>query len=272
MARLRMPTLRNLRPRRVGTDERLAVHEHLDELRRRLFVALTALIVAFIAMYVVHTQLLDVLLWPLPEDNRELLTLSPTEPFMTVLKVSFFAALLVALPVCLYQLYAFVIPAVADQARKKMLLVVAGVSALFLAGVAFTYFVVANVALDWLLGFGGDQFVTQLRAADYIGFVMMLLLGGGLLFEVPVAMLALARMGVVTGDQFRRNRRIALVVIAVIAAALPGGDPISMLLLMAPQLVLYEVGIRLAMRFGSTPIWERETWVSDEEPAAPQQP
>jgi sec-independent protein translocase protein TatC len=255
------------RLRRVAPDDRLSVVEHLDELRQRIVVSVLALVVAFVAMYVVHERLLDALQWPLPADHDQLVTFSPTEPFMTVLKVVFYASILIALPIWLYQLYAFVIPAVAHQSRRKSLMVVAGVSSLFLAGVAFGYFVVLPVALNWLLGFGDDTFLVQLRAGEYYGFITTMLLGSGLLFEVPIAMLALARMGVLTAEVYKRQWRVAIVVIAVIAAILPGGDPFSMLLLMVPQVLLYILGIWLAQTFGSTPLWRREAWAADESEA-----
>ena len=214
-----------------------------------------ALVIAFAGMYAVHDSLLAILTWPLPDDAGQLITLSPTEPFFTVLKVSFWAAVLVALPVWLYQVYAFVIPAVADQSRRMTIAVVTALSGLFMAGVAFGYVVVLPVALNFLVGFGGDNFNTQLRAGDYFSFATSLLLASGLMFEVPIAMAALARMGVASATLYRRQWRVALVAIALLAAILPGGDPFSMLLLMIPQIVLYAVGIALAARFGQAPLW-----------------
>jgi len=262
-----MARLRGMTPRRVGRDERLSVVEHLDELRRRVIVCVATLLLAFAVAYGFHEQLLDILEWPLPERYKEtgLITLSPTEPFFTVLKVCFWAAILAALPVWLYQLYAFVIPAVQDQPRRRMLVIVAGASALFLGGVAFGYFVVLPVALQFLLDFGGDSFLTQVRAGEYFGFVTTLMLGAGIMFEVPVAMLALARIGVTTADFYVRHWRVAIVLIAALAAILPGGDPFSMLLLMIPQIVLYLLGIWLARRFGGPPLWARDAWAAEEE-------
>jgi len=262
-----MARLRGMTPRRVGRDERLSVVEHLDELRRRVIVCVATLLLAFAVAYGFHEQLLDILEWPLPERYKEtgLITLSPTEPFFTVLKVCFWAAILAALPVWLYQLYAFVIPAVQDQPRRRMLMIVAGASALFLGGVAFGYFVVLPVALQFLLDFGGDSFLTQVRAGEYFGFVTTLMLGAGIMFEVPVAMLALARIGVTTADFYVRHWRVAIVLIAALAAILPGGDPFSMLLLMIPQIVLYLLGIWLARRFGGPPLWARDAWAAEEE-------
>ena len=262
-----MARLRAMTTRRVGRDDRLSVVEHLDELRNRVLISVAALLVAFGVAYGFHEQLLEALEWPLPERYKDtgLITLSPTEPFFTVLKVCFYTAILAALPVWLYQLYAFVIPAVQDQPRRRMLIVVAGASFLFVAGVAFGYFVVLPVALDFLLGFGGDSFLTQVRAGEYFSFVTTLMLGAGLMFEVPVAMLALARIGVTSAEFYIRHWRVAIVLIAALAAILPGGDPFSMLLLMIPQLVLYALGIWLAKRFGGPPLWAREAWAGDDD-------
>lgn len=259
-----------MRVRRVGREDRLSVVEHLDELRNRVVVSLVALLVAFAVAYAFHDELLELLEWPLPEryEDTGLITLSPTEPFFTVLKVCAYAAVLAALPVWLYQLYAFVIPAVQDQPRRRMLLVVAGASSLFVAGVAFGYLIVLPVALDFLLGFGDDVFLTQVRAGEYFGFVTTLMLASGLMFEVPVAMLALARLGVTSAEFYIRHWRVAIVLIAALAAILPGGDPFSMLLLMIPQILLYVLGIWLAKRFGRPPLWAREAWAADDDDAA----
>ncbi|WP_217915452.1 twin-arginine translocase subunit TatC [Miltoncostaea marina] len=229
--------------------------EHLGELRRRLIVAALALAIAFAGMYAVHDALIDLLTRPLPADAGRLVTLSPTEPLLTTLKVSFWAAVLLALPVWLYQLYAFAVPAVGDQRRRVALAVVAAVSALFAAGVAFGYLVVLPVALEFLVGFGGDAFDPQLRAGDYLGFATTMLLASGLMFEVPAAMTALSLMGVTSARMYRSGWRVALVAIAAVAAVLPGGDPVSMALLMVPQVALYAVGVALSARFGREPAW-----------------
>ncbi len=249
--------------RRVRPDEELSVVEHLDELRRRIIVAISSLIVGFVVAYVFHVPLFKFLAGPLPGDNTKLVTLAPTEGLFTVLKVCFWAALILALPLCLYQLYAFVLPAIAEQPRRRMLLVVAAVSLLFLGGASFGFFVVLPVALDFLLSFGGDLFTNELRAGDYYGFVTSLMLGTGLMFEMPIAMLAFARLGVVTATQYRKQWRIAIVAIAAVAAIMPGGDPLSMMLLMIPQLGLYVLGIWLATMFGQPAPWKRDLWADD---------
>lgn len=247
--------------KRAQRNEKMPLVAHLDELRRRLVVSIVALVVAFGGLYFVNGWLIEVLAAPLPAKyENNLITLSPTEPFFTTLKVVFWASILASLPIWLYQAYAFVVPAVGDQSRKRSLIVVAGVASLFAGGVAFGYFVVLPVALDFLLSFGEGDFNTQVRAGEHFSFVTTLLLASGLLFEVPVAMLAFARLGVVTAEMYRKNWRIALVAIAALAAILPGGDPLSMLLLMVPQILLYILGIWLASMFGGPPLWDRDTW------------
>jgi sec-independent protein translocase protein TatC len=119
------------------------------------------------------------------------------------------------------------------------------------AGVLFGYFVVLKPALSFLLNFNADQFTTALRARDYFSFVGLSLLAIGLLFQVPVGILGLTRLGVVTPDQLRRNRRFAIVGIAILAALLPTIDPVTLILEMIPLLVLYEVSILLAKAFGT---------------------
>lgn len=257
------------RLRRVDHDQRVAIHDHLHELRGRILISVGALLVAFFGAYAVHNWLLAQILRPLPDGFQRLATFSPTEPFFTVLKICFAAAIIVALPVWLYQLYAFVAPAAGRQSRRMSLIIVAGVASLFLVGVAFGYFVVLPVALKFLVGFGGDNFNVQLRAGEYISFSLTMMLAAGLMFEVPMAMVALGRMGVVTVSMLRKNRRFAIVIAAVLAALLPGGDPISMLLLMAPQIVLFEFGILLVKAFGQEkPLWERGAWANDDDATA----
>jgi sec-independent protein translocase protein TatC len=248
--------------RTVAPDERLSIVDHLDELRRRLVVSAVAVVGAFAAAYVFRDAILRLLTRPLPPKQHHLglVTLSPTEPFITIMEVCLWTAILIALPVLLYQVYAFVIPAVGRHSRRRMLAIVAAVSLLFLAGVAFGYYLVLPIALKFFLGFGGSQFTSQVRAQDYFGFVATLLFATGLTFEVPLAMATFARLGLVTPAMYRKQWRLAIVGIAAIAAFLPSGDPFSMLLVMVPMMGLYVVGIWLASVFGRPLVWRRNPW------------
>jgi sec-independent protein translocase protein TatC len=124
---------------------------------------------------------------------------------------------------------------------------------LFLAGVAFAYFVVMPAAIQFLLNFNDAQFNTFVRAKEYFGFFGLTLLSMALLFQIPIVMLSLTRLEIVSPGFFAENRRYAIFIISVVAAALPGGDPVSMILIMLPLIVLYEASIVVARRFGAPP-------------------
>jgi sec-independent protein translocase protein TatC len=237
------------RVRPVAHEDRLTVVEHLDELRNRIVVCLAALGVAFALCFWQSDVLLDVATEPLPSDHDRLLTFGVTEPFTTTVTVAAYGALILALPVLLYQLYAYVLPAFSRAERRVVLPIMLLAPFLFAAGVAFAYFVVLPPATDFLLGFNDERFQVEVRARDYYGFFSMTMLAGGLVFQLPLALIALTRLGIVSVDQLRANRRYAYLGLAVLAAALPGVDPISMLIEMVPLLALYELSILLARLF-----------------------
>jgi sec-independent protein translocase protein TatC len=177
-------------------------------------------------------------------------TLRVGEPFSTTLVVSLYFALLISLPLILYQLYAFILPAFSPHERRIALPLMAMVPFLFVAGVVFGYFVVLPPAVRFLQNFNSDSFNVLVQASDFYKFEVLALLGIGLLFQMPVGILAATRLGLVTPRQLRRNRRYAFLVIAVVAMLLPGTDPVTMLIAMAPLLVLYELSILLASVVG----------------------
>jgi sec-independent protein translocase protein TatC len=239
--------LRRQRP--VGHEDRLTLVEHLDELRTRIVIAVFAFVVALGLCFWQNHQLLKIINDPLPKGTKPI-TLSPTEPFTTTLTVAAYAALLIALPVILYQLYAFVLPAFSPREKKVAMPLLLMVPVLFIAGAVFAYFVIVPAALTFLLNFNDHQFNTQIRARDYYSFVLLTLVAAGIVFQVPVGILGLTRLGIVTTQMLKRNRRYAYLACAVIAALLPGVDPVSMLIEMVPLVVLYELSILLSVAFG----------------------
>ena len=179
--------------------------------------------------------------------SNQPITLGVAEPFTTTLKVSFYAGLLLALPLLLYQAYAFVLPAFTPHERRVALPLMLMVPILFLGGVAFGYYVVLDRAIAFLQNFNDDAFDINVQARDYYGFVVFFLAGIGLLFQVPVGVLAVTRTGLVTTGQLRRNRGYVILAIAVLAAvATPTPDPITMTLAMGPLVVLFELSIWLS--------------------------
>jgi len=239
------------RVRAVSHDDRLTVIEHLDELRTRIVVCVLVFGVALALCFWQNHLLLDIATGPLPADHDELLTFGVTEPFTTTLAVSTYGALILSMPIWIYQLYAYVLPAFSEAERRVVLPLLLAAPILFLFGVAFAYFVVMPAAVNFLLDFNEAQFNTQLRARDYLSFFSTTMLAGGLVFEMPLAILAVTRLGIVRVEQLRENRRYAYLAIAIVAAALPGVDPVSMLIEMVPLLVLYELSILLARAFGT---------------------
>jgi sec-independent protein translocase protein TatC len=238
------------RVRAVSHEDRLTLVEHLDELRNRLIVCIVVFGVALALCFWQNHLLLEIASGPLPDQHERLLTFGVTEPFTTTLTVSVYGALILSLPLALYQLYAYVLPAFSEAERRIVLPILLLFPVLFLAGIAFAYFVVMPAAVNFLLSFNDTQFNVQVRARDYYSFFSMTELACGLIFQMPLAIVAVTRLGIVRVEQLSENRRYAYLVIAIVAAALPGVDPVTMLIEMVPLLVLYELSILLARAFG----------------------
>jgi sec-independent protein translocase protein TatC len=234
----------------IDHEDRLSIVEHLDELRTRLIVCALVFAVAFGLCLWQNHFLLDIANNPLPDKVDEPITLSPTEAFTTTMTVSAYFAILLSLPIILYQLYAFVLPAFTPREKKVARPLLLLIPFLFIAGVVFCYFVVLRGALAFLLDFNSDEFQNEIRARDYYSFVALTEIAMGLLFQVPVVILALTKLGITTPEKLRKNRRYAILVIAIVAALLPTIDPVTMLLEMVPLLVLFELSILLASAFG----------------------
>jgi sec-independent protein translocase protein TatC len=238
------------RVKAVSHEDRLTLVEHLDELRSRLIVCIVVFGAALALCFWQNHLLLEIAQGPLPDDHDQLITFGVTEPFTTTLTVSAYGAIVLSLPIVLWQLYAYVLPAFSEAERRVILPILLLFPLLFLAGIAFAYFIVLPAALNFLLDFNDGQFNIQLRAREYYGFFSMTEIALGLIFQLPLAILAVTRLGIVSVEQLSKNRRYAYLVIAIVAAALPGVDPITMLIEMVPLLVLYELSILLARVLG----------------------
>jgi sec-independent protein translocase protein TatC len=181
---------------------------------------------------------------PVPQSEK-LVTLGIGEPFTTTLTVVFFFALIVSLPIVLFELYGFILPALKPSERRAVRPLLAAIPFLFAAGVLFGYFVVLPAALRFLVNFNSSEFNILVQAGPYYQFAATVLLAMGLVFQVPVAILGATRAGIVTPKQLRHGRRYAIVACAAIAAFLPG-DAVTLLLETVPLYVLYEASILLA--------------------------
>lgn len=238
--------MRRVFPRRLSHGEEATLVEHLGELRTRLLISLVSVAVAFAAIFPFRDHLITWLREPLPDDKR-LITIGVAEPFTTSFKVCLFAAAAVALPVLLYQLWSFLAPAMEEHVQRVVSSLVLFATALFAGGVAFAYFILLPRAIDFLTSFDDDLYDIEIRASYYFSFVSLALFGMGLVFELPIFVLALVRLQILTSDRLRRNRRMGWFLAVVVAVLLPTVDLVSLALEVAPILILFELSIWLSV-------------------------
>jgi sec-independent protein translocase protein TatC len=236
-----------MRPRRLPREEEATLVEHLDELRGRIFMALAAVAVATAVAFAFHDRVLEWLARPLPLEHRHLTALGVTEPFSVSIAVSLYAGLLFALPVILWQLWSFLAPALDAAAERRILLLAVFGVALGAAGLAFGYGVLLPRAVHFLTNYDTTHFKILIRASSYYSFVVSVLLGVVCVFETPLVVLALVDLGVLSSAGLRRNRRKGYFIVAVLALALPGPDPVTTLLELLPMWALFEGSIWLAV-------------------------
>jgi len=241
-------------PRRLSHEEEATLVEHLTELRHRLLICIVAIVPAFAIAYAFHERLIGRLMSLVP-DGVPIVTLGVTEPFTTSLKVSFYAAIALVLPIILWQAWAFLAPAVGDDTQRILGVFVVLATLLFVAGVAFCYAIVLPKALDFLVDYDSELYTEQIRASYFLSFVALTLLAFGIAFEMPIFVLGLVRLGVLSADRLRKNRRIGYVAMLAFAILLPTVDPVSLALEVAPLLVLYELSIWIAVIMERR--WER---------------
>ncbi|MBV8064739.1 MAG: twin-arginine translocase subunit TatC [Actinobacteria bacterium] len=233
--------------RRLARDEEATLVEHLEELRRRILTVAAVVAVGTAVAFVFHGTLLDVLARPLPPAHRHVAAFGVGEPFAVSLTVSLYAGLLFAVPVILWQAWSFLAPALDAGSERRTLGYVAFAVALGAAGFAFGYGILLPRAVHWLVGYDTTHFQILIRASSYYSFVVSVLLGVVCVFELPLVVLALVGLGVLTSAGLRRNRRCGYFVVAVVALALPGPDPVTTLLELLPMWALFEGSIWLAV-------------------------
>jgi len=234
-------------PRRLQHGEEATLVEHLEELRQRLFVCIGAVLVGWIAAFVVHRRVVRLLTDQLPHQHRKLLTLGIGEPFMTSLWLSLYFGAAIALPVILWQAWAFFIPAFEQTHERMLRAFVFLATGLMVAGIVFGYYVALPAAAKFLTSFDSSIYQVQIQARPFISFATMVLVAMAIVFELPLFVVGLTRMGVLTTRQLRRNRRIGYFVVACIGVALPGVDPVTTFFETIPLAILYEGSIWLSV-------------------------
>jgi sec-independent protein translocase protein TatC len=245
---VRLPPLRHRPPRPERGPSELTLTGHIVELRRRLFVCALSLVPGSVAGFVFAGQIIHVLKAPLPTD-KPLVALGLTEPFMIQLQVALIAGLIVAVPVILYEFWAFISPGLSEQERSAARPWVPLAMVFFAVGVGVAYFILPY-ASGFLFGFQTPDITLMLTADAYFGFVTTLFLAFGLVMEFPIVLVLLSKVGIVSSARLRRSRRTATLGIVIFSAVItPGADLVSPTVMAAVMLGLYEVSI-LMIRIG----------------------
>ena len=239
----------------MNSNRELTLLEHLNELRRRVFISVIALIIGAMVAFLFWTDIVELLKRPAQELNDGagviLIATQVTELLSTSVKVSLVSGFVLALPVILYQVVRFVAPGLSASEQRYLFLFIPGALLAFIGGVAFAYFVLTPRALPFLLTFGDGVAAPLIRISNLVDVMLRLLFWMGVAFETPVVMYLLAQLGIVTSRMFSRFRKYWVVVAFILGAIItPTFDPLNQTLVAAPLLALYEVGIFLAWLAG----------------------
>jgi sec-independent protein translocase protein TatC len=232
-------------------DRELSLVQHLSEFRNRLMVACIAVVITTAISFLFTTDIIKLLL--LPAHVTKLIALSPTENFTTYFRVALFSGFAFAMPVILYELYAYIDPALHSNERKFALTLGPFVLLLFVGGMLFCYFILLPSALQFLINFGSEVIDNQLRASEYLSFVTLFIVGMGIVFEMPIVIYALIRLGIVKRSWLASRRRYVFLLVFIIAAVItPTPDPFNQTIVAIPMYLLFELGLLLG-RFAGKP-------------------
>jgi sec-independent protein translocase protein TatC len=236
-------------PRRLRYGEEATLVEHLGELRTRLTISLIALAVTFGVAFAFHEHLVRWLIRALPPDRRHPITLGVAEPFMTSVMVSIYAGFLLALPIILWQVWSFFAPAIQEHSQRTVVWFVLFATVLLAVGIGFGYWVALPAAVHFLTNYDSNLYNIQIRAKDYYSFAALVLLAMAVVFELPIFILGLVRLRIVTAQKLRKSWRIGIVAVTALAVALPGVDPVTTMIELAPLLILYFLTVAIASVF-----------------------
>jgi sec-independent protein translocase protein TatC len=252
------------------SDQKMPLFEHLEDLRKRILISVGALVVAFVVAFAFSEEIFGVLMFPLrysldfsvtdlwvefvPDDKlntTKLVFLAPAEAFWMNMKVALVAALILSLPVIFHQLWKFVSPGLLEKEKKYVVPFVIGATGLFIAGAAFCFIIVLPFALSFLLTYKiGDFLMPMLSVGQYTDFCLKFILAFGAIFELPILIIVLTKLGIVTTESLKKRRRLAIVLAFVAGAILtPTPDAFNQTLMAVPIILLYELGILLASIF-----------------------
>ena len=237
----------------MDEDEKLPFTAHLEELRKRLITSFVAVGIGFVASYGFKEYLFQILVRPLTEVMEAGDTLIFTglpEAFFTYLKVSFLSGLMLAAPVIIYQFWMFVAPGLYEKERRLLMPIIFLSTFFFLGGALFGYFIVFPWGFKFFLGFATETIRPLPSMKEYLGFSAKLLIAFGLVFELPLVITFLAKLGVVSVEFLKKNRKYAILLFFAGAAMLTPPDVVTQIMMALPLMLLYEISIFGAKIFG----------------------
>ncbi len=240
-------------------EDKQSLIQHLEDLRKAVIISIVAIMIATIACFSKSEYLLTIVMRPLSAFDQKLIVTGVTEAFFVKIQLSFLFGFVIAFPIVLLSLWRFVRPALYPHERKYVYIILPISILLFLGGILFSYFGILKMVLNFFIYIAGNNLETMFKVDQYISFVMAFTLPFGIVFEMPVITFFLSRLGIIKYESMNRNRKYALLVIFVIAAALtPGPDPISQLMMGIPMYLLYEISIVVAKFSGRKTAVEAE--------------
>jgi sec-independent protein translocase protein TatC len=225
-------------------EQKLTLLGHFQELRKRLIISVIAVAIGVIISFIFYEWIFYILEYPAA--NTPFIVIDVTERMSSIMMVSFAGGLILAMPVLVYQGIMFVAPALTRQEKKWVYIIIPWIFLMFLAGIAFGYFMLAPWTIWFLFNFGSNIAAMTPRLSNYINFLTKLLLLTGFVFEMPVISTFLARIGLLKPEWLASKRSIAIITAFVVAAIITPPDPITQLLLAIPLIILYEMSIFLA--------------------------
>ena len=231
------------RKKKKNKEAEMAFFDHLDELRRRLIYIAIAVVISAIVSFLFIDVILDFI--TRPARDLELIYTTPAEAFMSQIRLALIVGVVVVLPFIFYQILAFIMPALRESEKKAVIPLIGLMVFLFALGISFGYYVVFPFALTFFLGFATEQLLAYFKISEYISFVVAFLVAFGVVFQVPLVFWFLGYLSILSSDLLRRNRKFAVLIVAILSAVITPPDLFSQVLMIGPMMVLYEVGILL---------------------------
>jgi sec-independent protein translocase protein TatC len=219
----------------MSPDDKQTIIEHLEDLRKSIIISVVAIIVAAFVAFYYNEQLLSIIISPLSHLNEKLVVTGVTEAFFVKLKLAFLAGFVAAFPIVVWALWGFIKPALYPHERRYIYILFPVILVLFVTGVLFAYFGILGMVLKFFIYIAGANLENMFKVDQYVSFVMAFTIPFGLVFELPVVVYFLVKIGVINHAMLARNRKYALLVIVILAAALtPGPDPVSQMMMAGP--------------------------------------